>query len=136
MKGIEILFRSFFILFVFGVVTRKQYSNDIVSVKLSFMICGKRLLLMLLNSMMKHSHKKKYNLETYEWLLFMLLQDFFVSDWCHRMLKKKFPKSVAHYSYYSKINNIIVQMETTNIEKQFYPWLTLFFLTQNFLVQS
>ena len=36
------------------------------------------------------------------------------------------PKSVVHYLCHLKSNNIIVQRKTTNKEKHFYPWLTLF----------
>ena len=36
------------------------------------------------------------------------------------------PKSVVRYLCHLKSNNIIGQRKTTNKEKHFYPWLTLF----------
>ena len=35
-------------------------------------------------------------------------------------------KSAKHYLYHLRSNNIIIQRKTTNTEKHFYPWLTLF----------
>ena len=56
------------------------------------------------------------------WLLFILLQDLIASARPNKMHKKNLlPKSVVHYSYYLKLNNIVTQIKTTNIEKQFYP---------------
>ena len=59
--------------------------------------------------------------------LFMLLQDSFASARLHRVHKFfLLPKSVVHYSYWLKLNNIIAQKKTINTERLYYPWLISF----------
>ena len=58
-------------------------------------------------------------------LLFMLLQDFFASAWLHRVHNFFLRKKAVNYLYNLKSSNTIGQRKTANIEKHFYPRLTL-----------
>ena len=56
-------------------------------------------------------------METYERLVFMLLQDFFDSVRPHRLHKFFLLKSAVYNLYHLKSNNILGQGKTTNTEE-------------------
>ena len=76
--------------------------------------CDKSYITTVLN----RSHKKKYSLKTFTWLLFMSLQYFFTRTRPHRVHKSFLAKIAVHYLYYLKSYNIVGQIKTTNTEKQ------------------